>query len=694
MNTRMMIFALTGALLLSGCSDPQEDASSTVQKVKAAIAEAKTNLDPQDQLDAYNDMVEDLKDVIKDDAKTPTGGALASGQSVDGVSLAAVQQARDAIAARAACYADPTVACLQPFSSHPNGGAAGASPQGALAAAGQIVCASGFGAADKSLADFRVNRDAYAKELIQIGLAAAQCHRPNDVKAAIAQYMTADPSTGGQRLGDMMSILATPDLRAAWPQVAAEVEKEANAPGLAANDKAGAVQSLSLAYAQMGNIKAALAKYDEFTGAMHYQLDPTSKDKLASAVILSGDAAKGVDIAGATGDPIATAIALHKASQMLGARLGLTEDSLTAAPVLLSGVADIQDYFAPADAQAKAGAAASAAALEAAIDKLAPTMVRPTAQAVGTIGLDCDYGILALAHQKLGDPAKAAAAIKKGVDLRTRLLGRVDAGGDYRSFAQDAALIAIAQGHLTDAANYVKTAGLFTDTYGHLLMVETGRTKNAQDALTLANTIGAQRDLWHCYSDLIPAMSKAGKHNDVETLIKAWSGDPRQKSDFYGWVVDGMVAAGDVDGAKSYAEAHNMASTDKGKLALDYKLLAAKSVSGDRDKAEPLIRDIFAIGQKIDAAGGETHGDGYYMSRYTDNQFAQNAAKQAFSLGYTDLGIELYQKAQNRDQKPLLAAFDKKLSKEDLTKVLMLAQNNVSGDRLAYIVDHAITNLQ
>ena len=82
--------------------------------------------------------------------------------------------------------------------------------------------------------------------------------------------MTADPSTGGQRLGDMMSILATPDLRAAWPQVAAEVEKEANAPGLAANDKAGAVQSLSLAYAQMGNIKAALAKYDEFTGAMHY----------------------------------------------------------------------------------------------------------------------------------------------------------------------------------------------------------------------------------------------------------------------------------------------------------------------------------------------------------------------------------------------------------------------------------------
>ncbi len=82
------------------------------------------------------------------------------------------------------------------------------------------------------------------------------------------------------------------------------------------------------------------------------------------------------------------------------------------------------------------------------------------------------------------------------------------------------------------------------------------------------------------------------------------------------------------------------------------------------------------------------------MNRYTDNQFAQNAAKTAFSLGYTDLGIELYQKAQNRDQQPLLAAFDKKLSKEDLTKVLMLAQNNVSGDRLAYIVDHAIMNLQ
>jgi tetratricopeptide (TPR) repeat protein len=690
MNTRMTIFALSGALLLSACSDPQEDARNTVQKVKTAIAAEKTDLDPQKQLDAYNDMLEDLNDVVKDDAKTPTGGALAAGQSVDGVSLAAVQQARDAIAARAACYADPTVDCLRPFSSNPNGGAA-ASPQGGLAAAGQIVCAGGFAAADKSLADFRVNRDAYAKELIQIGLAAAQCNRPGDVKAAIARYMAADPSTGGQRLGDMMSILATPDLRAAWPQVAAEVEKEANAPGISANDKAGAVLSLSLAYAQMGNIKAALAKYDEFTGALHYRPDPDSKVKIASAVILSGDTARGVEIAGATSNENSTAVILHEAAQMLGARAGVTEDSLSARPLADSSTADIRQYFAASPTNA--GVAGSAAALETAVDGLAATAQRSD-QTVGGIGLDSDYAILALVYQKLGNPAKAASAIKKGVDLRTRLLGSVDAGRSYNMFAQPAALVAMAQGRLPEAANYVRGGNLSGDSYGRLLMIETGRTQNAQNALTIANTIDGQSDLWHCYSYLIPAMSKAGKQGDVEILIKAWSGNPAQKSDFYGWVVDGMVAAGDVDGAKSYAEAHHMADTDKGKLALDYKLLASKKISADRDKAEPLIRDIFEIGRKIDAAGGESHGGGYYMNRYTDNQFAQNAARQAFSLGYTDLGIELYEKAQNRDQKPLLAAFEKKLSKADVTRILMLGQNNISGELLAYLVDHAILNLQ
>lgn len=225
----------------------------------------------------------------------------------------------------------------------------------------------------------------------------------------------------------------------------------------------------------------------------------------------------------------------------------------------------------------------------------------------------------------------------------------------------------------------MKTARLFSDQYGQLLMLQVGRTRDAEHALAIANTVGDQRDLYRGYSFLIPAMTKVGQAAEVQKLIDAWTGNPARKSISHGWIVDGMVAAGDADGARKYAESHHLADMPQGKLSLDGRLLASKKVAGDKAEAEPLIRKMFAIGQNMDNAGGVSHGDGNHMTRYTDQHIAQNGARTALENGYVDLRIELYQKAANKDQRPLLAAFNGKISTVDMTGVLMLAQSNVES---------------
>ncbi len=220
----------------------------------------------------------------------------------------------------------------------------------------------------------------------------------------------------------------------------------------------------------------------------------------------------------------------------------------------------------------KAQYEAGANALEQRIDTLAPN-ARASNQTLGGIGFDADYGILALIHQKFGETDKASAAIKKAVDYRTRQLGQVNAGRDYQTFAQFAALIAIAQGDFQTAANYVRDGQLFSDSYGHYLCQAAGKTLNAEQVLAIANTISARRDLYHCYLDAIPEMAKLGKLDQVEKLVGAYPGDPRQKSDFYSWVIQGLIAKGDVDGAKRYAEKQGLTKDDRGKLKLDAELM-------------------------------------------------------------------------------------------------------------------------
>ncbi len=702
---------LAGMLLVSACGDPETAAQNTIAKVHDTLQKEKDNLDPLQRLDSYNQMIKEVE-AVAGNTDTATGRAIAAGQAVDGITLAGLKQKRDALAPRAKCYADPTVDCLTPFGTNATRDTSG-SPANAFADAERLVCDRGFSAADQSLDNIKINKPAYSRELVQVALAAAGCHKPDEVKAAIETYMSAIPAQGSERVSALLSVLATDDLKDGWPVVADELENELKSGAISGQDAANATLTLAINYANRGDVKAALDKYAYFTDKLGYKADTDSVDKLVVAAMLAGDVDTGLKMKiasetdkrygidesrKATYSIIETKVAACTlAARLMGLspfydKYGICPDRILES--LGSSDKSFDDNFVPPDAKEKAQDEKAADAIESGLDTLASALKKPNSD---TAWFDDAYGAMAIARQKLGEPGKANAAIKKISDLRVREYGQVDynsgSRGHFPAFTAARFLVALAQKDLDAAAHYMTIGNLYSDSAGKLLCTTVGRTQNAEQALAIANTISKQRDLWHCYHDLIPEMAAAGKSDEVEKLIDAWSGDPRVKDGFHLQVIDGMIASGDVDGARSYAKKHDVVKDDRGKLGLDQRLMDSDKVAKDRSKAEPIIREMFQIGQADDE---KSNASGTYNSRFArgSSYEAQAAAERAFSNGYTDLGIELYEKASYKDQRPLLQAITDKISKADMTRVLMLAQDNVSGNNLGYVIDRAIRHLK
>lgn len=679
-----IIPAALAALLLAGCGDPQQAAQNRIQSVHEALTNASKDLDPLDRLATYDKLLDQVKAVGANYGKTPTGRAIAAGDTVDGVSIAGMQARRDALAARAKCYADPTVACLQPFGS----GAAqrqSAQPQNALAQSAALICAVGFAAADQSLASFKINQPVYTKQLVQLALAAAACHKPDAVKAAIGAYMATVPA-GDERTGSLLSILATPDLQPAWPLVSTELENGLKSGAIAGQNAGSAALALAVAYAKSSDIKDALAKYAYFTDTLHDRASDDTIEKLAVAVMLAGDADTAVKIADGSSVPSDKGTFLvRNAAKALGQRMGLLA-GLGYPYEVVQSVNDggphfgtIRDYLKAVDGQDKARDAKAADTIEGQVDKLAASSTR--ADLGEAWGLDSDYAIVALARYKLGDPGKAAATSKKATDLQTRLLGQEQASG-YT------VLLHLAQGDAATAARLAKAANANLGYPALILTSVAATTGDATKTLSVRGELGDLIPDSAAFSAMVAGLTQAGKPDEVDKLIAAWPGDPAAKPTFYEPMLDQMIADGNVDGARSFMARHSPISGDLEQYRFDRRLLASKKIAGNRSVAEPIIREMFKIGQGMDKGNGLSYAGG------SDHYTAQNAATMAFENGYTDLGIELYQAAENRDQRPLVAAFPDNMKKADMPKLLMLAQDNASGDALGYVVDHAITYLQ
>jgi hypothetical protein len=179
---------------------------------------------------------------------------------------------------------------------------------------------------------------------------------------------------------------------------------------------------------------------------------------------------------------------------------------------------------------------------------------------------------------------------------------------------------------------------------------------------------------------IVQALIEAGETEKADQVIASLPMDANVRNAFYWDMVAKAAADGNADKAEKIAGERSLLNTPADRLRLLTTLLNSEEIATDRGDAEPIIREIFKIGSDLEANS-------------TNQLIAQEAARQAFRNGYTDLGIELYRAAQRKDQAPLFEAFHEGLRKRDLTEILMLANDNLSGESRAYVIDAAIRYL-
>ncbi len=454
----------------------------------------------------------------------------------------------------------------------------------------------------------------------------------------------------------------------------AELEKSLAADGLSQNDSASIALTMAVRYAVLGDARAALAKYKYFTDTLGYQADLMTKFELGAALIAAGAADEGMAVVASPNTHSPSIVTVSRAAKNLAAQLGLVQGM---SPPQLFNVKDIRDYFAPVAADERQRIAASSAAIEAELDKLAP-VVRVQDGAITQ--LDTAYAALALVQQKLGAGDKANVLVSKGNALRDRLLpaaGQKNVGLDQ--YNAHVALVALAQGRHTEAAELVQAMGL-RQYHARLILKSFAEKCDLEQCLALANTIDP--NVQQSFATVIESFISAGRLDDAERAIAAYAGNADAKRNMYWMLAQKAATEGDVKGAEKLAEKYSLVARPQDRLRFLGALLSAEKVAGSRREAEPLIREIFTIGSQLDASSSNSR-----------DAIAQNAAWQAFHNGYTDLGIELYTAASRKDQQPMFEAFNDKLNKRDMPALLMLAHDNLRGETLGYVIDAAIRYL-
>jgi hypothetical protein len=288
--------------------------------------------------------------------------------------------------------------------------------------------------------------------------------------------------------------------------------------------------------------------------------------------------------------------------------------------------------------------------------------------------------ILALVYQKAGDAAKANAAIAKVEALRQRLLpGNLQVRGQ-NDLAVVRTYVALAQGKPEDALGYAQNVTQ-QNYIGRPIALELARQGKAEQALTVASQLGVDLRSFTLAQPIVQALIEAGETEKANEVIAALPMNENTRNAFYWDMVAKAAADGEQDDAEELAQEHSLLNAPEDRLRLLTLYLNSEEIATDRGDAEPIIREIFTIGQQLEARG-------------TQGLVAQEASRQAFQNGHVELGIELYGAAERKDQAPLFAAFRKGLSKRDMTTILMLAHDNLGGETRAYVIDAAIRHLR
>jgi hypothetical protein len=669
-------------VILSACSNPEEAAEKALTSAQADWANARKNLDPQKRASALQKIIADVENVGEKYNKTQLGQAVVAGRAAGGVSISDMKREHDRIAERASCYAKPSVECLEPFASsgYKYQSANAGSAENAVQTAAKLVCEKNFSEAETALQNLKINRPVYAANLVQVALAGAQCDKPEAVKAAATAWLEAEPSQGASRVSALQQLLNNEGLRDSWPILLPELEKAAT--DLPENQAAGVDLTLSARYAALGDADTALAKFRRVTDELGYTVDINTRLEVVSSLIATGHADAGLSLFdGQPNNENLRMGALHFATQELGGRLGVVRpDGAATANVPYNK--DLTEFFAPVTADDRKRENAIAADIEAKLDEFVAGR-QPNGQYLGMSGVDAAYARLALIQQKLGDSNKANALVEKSAHARQAM----SPTGAYRADAQTYAaeyevLVALGQSDADKAAALLPQVAPTGNDIAELVLRALAKAGKAEEALTLATQIN--RAGANMYQTLINELGSSGHVAEAEQVLNAFPGDSSTKSAIAWGLVENAAAAGKMKEVEKLAESYSLLDVPAYKLRM-VELRADQAIAkNDRKKAEAEIREMFSIGEEFDKMAAAERASAFY---------AENAARKAFGAGYIDLGVELYNSASHKDQRPFFDAFSKNTNRPDYPRILMTAHDNLQGEELSYVIDAAIRGL-
>ena len=674
----LSLFFCASTFLLTACGgDPEEAARSALSDVQASWEAAQETLDPQARLDAYNDVIATVENVAETYPETEAGEAIAAGRSVDGIAIATMKAERDKLAERADCYANPTADCLRAYANRRARSGGNSATRDTINDAQTAICETGFADADAALEDLKINRANYAQQLVQLGMAAAECDRPDDVRAAIDAYLAAEPAQGPQRVNALGRILNTPDLAPAWAPVMADLETVLDSGQMDNNSAANAAITLAAAQARSGNADAALEKIAYVTDTLGFGIaGPTQKD-MAIALVAGGNPAAGRTLYDDQSAAINWGMILRDAASELGAKLGLTKSPPSSGPELMN-VDNIDDYFAPVAESVKAEIAPRVAAIEEAVNQFIPDIsILSTSNQYSNA--DSATATLALIQQKLGAPDKASELVDKAAAMRMQRFGDRPASG-VNYIAPFQTLIAIGQGRYDDAARTAQDIGNSRGAnrdYVRLIVTAIAKTGDAERALSVANQAGQGGGF---EQEIVDALISSGHTDKAIEVINASNISGRQQSELYWRIVAHEIGSGGADSAAQSAEGFGLLNTSEDELRLLDLQVRHHAEAEDQAAAEEALRAYFAVGEEMDLAGAR-------------DLYAQQAAELAFEFGFFDLGVVLYRAASRKDHRPVREALRDGPDREQYPTLLMLAHDHAEGN-LPDVIDVAIGGLE
>ena len=663
------------SLVVAGCGgDPIVDANKAVEKSAARWQAAQEIPAPEKRVATYRDIIADLRKIPERYPDTPAGQRLAAGGDIGSVSIERFEARAERLAERAACYAKPNVECLLPFTSNlfDKQGSAAVSPR-------ELICSRGLEAAMAALENKRINRRLYADELIQLAFAAAACDKPSRAADAIAAYVDAEPLTLAQRAMKITQVVATPELKPAWPPAIDELERLQAVAGIPADTKASVALTLLSAYSQLHRPEEAVAKLSYVTDELGFRVSDTLQT--SGRLIAAGAVDEGLALArGAVSqERFADSSALSSlwtATGYLVDSMGIeTNGTLTVASVVrddrLTSV-----FTAPEPATAQA-VAETLDKITRALDGFDPSLwardgLRKS-QASGS------YARIGLLRRKLGDRERAAAAFDKA-----------DAASGATTSNSETGLYRFLAAMVDEDLDAMRALALGTEGYSNPYADEFVRAAVADDKIELAietmATISPQDAGARFYRTLILAMIESGRLERLEEIIDAAPQDSRTKAQHASFAIQAFADAGEPARIESLAARYQPRPSAREQEILTEAMIRAHAAAGNDSEAKALIDTLLTTGLAADANA----------PRFGNSVFkAQNAATQAFQVGLFDYGLELFGKAERRNAAPLVAAIRAgEPGSAELTQVLMTAHDTVSAAEEATVVGTVVTYLR